>query len=55
MSMTCRPPHGKLPISPGAPLLSTWIGLTQPRPSSPAKKCPSKDCGNFVVDVDAAS
>jgi hypothetical protein len=39
---------------PTEPSLLTWIGLIQPRPNSPAKNCPSKLCGHFVVDVDAA-
>ncbi|RGC66059.1 hypothetical protein C5N14_25415 [Micromonospora sp. MW-13] len=40
---------------PGEPSALTWIGLIQPRPNSVAKNCPSKDCGNFVVEVEAAS
>jgi hypothetical protein len=48
MSMTCLPTHGKLEISPGEPSAFRWIGLIQPRPSSPAKKWLSSSAGNLV-------
>jgi hypothetical protein len=54
MSITCLPVHGKLVIGPGAPVEVTSIGLIQPRPSSPAKNTPSRVCGNFTVEVEAA-
>src|SRR4029450_4814990 len=51
MSITCLPPQAKVEISPTDPSALTWIGLIQPRPNSPAKKCPSTDCGDLGGEV----